>query len=196
MRGVAGGDTEATPADCDPVTGSGTACDAQQDPSEVIDPLFGIVGASSALNATPMPRQPSNTPSASPLDVPASAILPGTATEKALLRAATKEAYKRVGLLLDAYFEDFSPAQQRRIREAIGVSARPKAPKQAKAPKVPKVPKPQKEALAPRFWLPFSGETWSGRGRPPAAFLAWEGTVAHTEWKKHHPGERFPAYPA
>ncbi|MNK28457.1 H-NS histone family protein [compost metagenome] len=140
-----------------------------------------------------MPRQPSNTPSASPLDVPASAFLPGTATEKALLRAATKEAYKRVGLLLDAYFEDFSPAQQRRIREATGANARPKPPAQAKAPKVPKAPK---EDLTPRFWLPFSGETWSGRGRPPAAFLAWEGTVAHTEWKKRHPGERFPAYPA
>lgn len=159
-------------------------------------PPFGIVGASSAHNPNPMPRKPSNTPSASPLDVPAIAPRSGTATDKALLSAATKEAYKRVNLLLTAYFEHFSPAQQRRIREAIGANARAKPPGQAKVPKAPKAPKAQKEALTPRFWLPFSGETWSGRGRPPAAFLAWEGTVAHTEWKKHHPGERFPTYPA
>lgn len=153
---------------------------------------FGILGASSAQIPTPMPRNTSNNPSASLLDLPAGAIPSGTATDKALLSAATKEAYKRVNLLLSAYFEDFSPAQQRRIREAIGASASPKPPKQAKVPKAPKAPK---EDLPPRFWLPFSGETWSGRGRPPAAFLAWEGTVAHTEWKKRHPGERFPTYP-
>lgn len=139
-----------------------------------------------------MPRKTSNNPSASLLDRPASAIPSGTARDKALLSAATKEAYKRVNLLLSAYFEDFSPAQQRRIREAIGANATSKPPKQAK---VLKAPKAQKEDVTPRFWLPFSGETWSGRGRPPAAFLAWEGTVAHTEWKKRHPGERFPNYP-
>lgn len=160
----------------------------------IIQP-FGIVGASSAQIPTPMPRNTSNNPSASLLDLPAGAIPSGTATDKALLSAATKEAYKRVNLLLSAYFEDFSPAQQRRIREAIGASASPKLPKQAKVPKAPKAPKAPKEDLPPRFWLPFSGETWSGRGRPPAAFLAWEGTVAHTEWKKRHPGERFPTYP-
>lgn len=162
-------------------------------PPDVICQPFGILGASSAQIPTPMPRNTSNNPSASLLDLPAGAIPSGTATDKALLSAATKEAYKRVNLLLSAYFEDFSPVQQRRIREAIGAKASPKPPKQAKAPKAPKAPK---EDLPPRFWLPFSGETWSGRGRPPAAFLAWEGTVAHTEWKKHHPGERFPIYPA
>lgn len=161
-------------------------------PPEVIVQPFGILGASSAQIPTPMPRNTSNNPSTSLLDLPAGAIPSGTATDKALLSAATKEAYKRVNLLLSAYFEDFSPAQQRRIREAIGASARPTPPKQAKVPKAPKAPK---ENLPPRFWLPFSGETWSGRGRPPAAFLAWEGTVAHTEWKKRHPGERFPTYP-
>lgn len=50
--------------------------------------------------------------------------------------------------------------------------------------------------LTPRLWLHFNCETWSGRGRPAKAFIAWEGTVAHTEWKKRHRGERFPAYPA
>lgn len=82
-----------------------------------------------------------------------------------------------------AYFEDFSPTQQRKIREAIGRNVSSKPPKRAKAARA------QKIDLTLRFWLPFSGETWSGRGRPLKAFLAWEGTVAHTEWKKRHPGE-------
>jgi len=136
-----------------------------------------------------MPRKTSNKPSAPRLEALSGPSHSGAATDKALLSAATREAYKRVNLLLNAYFEDFSPAQQRKIREAVGANAGSTPPRQAKVPKV------QKEELAPRFWLPFSGETWSGRGRPPKAFLAWEGTVAHTEWKKRHPGERFPAYP-
>lgn len=153
---------------------------------------FGILEASSAQIPTPIPCKTSNNPSASLLHLPSGAIPSATATDKAVLSAAAKEAYKRANLLLSAYFEDFSPAQQRRIREAIGANATSKPPKQAKVLKAPRAPK---EDLPPRFWLPFSGETWSGRGRPPAAFLAWEGTIAHTEWKKRHPGERFPTYP-
>lgn len=114
-------------------------------------------------------------------------------TDEALLRAAVSEAYSRISLLLGACFEDFSPAQQRMIRAAVGAgpASAPSPPRKVakRTDKAPKVSAP------PRFWLPYSGETWSGRGRPPQAFLAWEGTVAHTEWKKHHPDERFPAYP-
>jgi len=137
----------------------------------------------------PMPRKFSNKSLASLLKAPTRASSPGAEADKALVSAATREAYKRVKLLLEACFEDFSPAQQRKIRGSIGASATSKPPKRAKAARA------QKEGLTPRFWLPFSGETWSGRGRPPGAFLAWEGTVAHTEWKKRHPDVRFPAYP-
>lgn len=136
-----------------------------------------------------MTRRSSKNRSAWRLKAVAKGSCPGTGTDKALVSAATKEAYKRVKFLREACFEDLSPAQQRKIRESIGASATSKPPKRAKAARA------QKEDLTPRFWLPFSGETWSGRGRPPGAFLAWEGTVAHTEWKKRHPDVRFPAYP-
>lgn len=112
--------------------------------------------------------------------------------DPALLRAATREAYNRVTVLLKACHADFSPDQQARIRAIISADAPPALtalPKRVKASRLPR------EDLPPRFWLPYSGETWTGRGRPPKAFIAWEGTVAHTEWKKHHPDERFPTYP-
>lgn len=107
----------------------------------------------------------------------------------ALLRAATKEAYERVTVLLTTSYADFSPEQQRRIQALV---AREGAAPAAKAPKAPKAPR---QELPPRYWLPHSQETWSGRGRVPQSFLAWEGTVAHTEWKKRHPDQRFPAFP-
>ncbi|WNH49659.1 MULTISPECIES: H-NS family nucleoid-associated regulatory protein [Stenotrophomonas] len=119
-----------------------------------------------------MPRTPSASPS-----------------PHALLRAATKEAYERVTVLLSTSYADFSPEQQRRIQALVGREGAPPAPRAARTPKAPK------QERAPRYWLPHSQETWSGRGRVPQSFLAWEGTVAHTEWKKHHPDERFPAFP-
>lgn len=137
-----------------------------------------------------MPRTSSATPSVSKMKAAlAAAVGRSGMDEQALLRAATKEAFARITTLLEASYADFSPEQQRRIRAAVAADA-PAGP--AKGPKPAKAPR---EELPPRFWLPYSGETWSGRGRPPKAFLAWEGTVAHTEWKKRHPDERFPAYP-
>lgn len=141
-----------------------------------------------------MPRQPSAAPSVSKMKATlAAAVARSGMDEQALLRAATKEAYERVTLLLKASYADFSPEQQRRIRAAVGSEA--PAGAAASTAQRAKPARPAKEDLPPRFWLPYSGETWSGRGRPPKAFLAWEGTVAHTEWKKRHPDERFPAYP-
>jgi len=119
-----------------------------------------------------MPRTPSASPS-----------------PQALLRAATREAYERVTTLLTASYADFSPEQQRRIRALVGTDGA------ARPAKTPKAPRATTQEATPRYWLPHSQETWSGRGRVPKSFLAWEGTVAHTEWKKHHPDERFPAFP-
>ncbi|MFL9582825.1 H-NS family nucleoid-associated regulatory protein [Stenotrophomonas sp. AB1(2024)] len=109
-----------------------------------------------------------------------------SSSPQALLRAATKEAYERVTLLLTASYADFSPEQQRRLRALLDSEGAASPAKRAK---------PERKELPPRYWLPHTQETWSGRGRVPGTFLAWEGTVAHTEWKKHHPDERFPAYP-
>lgn len=140
-----------------------------------------------------MPRQPSAASSASTMKAAlAAAVARSGKDEQALLRAATKEAYERVTLLLTASYADFSAEQQRRIRALVGSEGTASA---ASPVKRAKPAKPAGEDLPPRFWLPYSGETWSGRGRPPKAFLAWEGTVAHTEWKKRHPDERFPKYP-
>lgn len=115
--------------------------------------------------------------------------------DQALLRAATKEAFERVNLLLKAYYADFSPKQQALILATVGAKPTSNVTSREKPVKAARPTKAPAEELPPRFWLPFSGETWSGRGRPPNAFLAWEGTVAHTEWKKRHPDERFPRYP-
>ncbi|MEN4950386.1 H-NS family nucleoid-associated regulatory protein [Stenotrophomonas sp. TWI819] len=137
-----------------------------------------------------MPRKPSTTPSASKMKATlAAAVARSGMDESALLRAATKEAFERALLLLSSSYADFSPEQQRRIRAAVGSEGSASAVARAKPAKVPR------EELPPRFWLPHSGATWSGRGRIPGAFLAWEGTVAHTEWKKTHPDQRFPSYP-
>lgn len=97
--------------------------------------------------------------------------------DQALLRAATKEDFARVMLLLNACYTDFNPDQQRRIREAVDAKPLSHAPKHFG---VKTKPKRLDQEATPRFWLPFSGDTWSGRGRPPKAFIAWEGTVART----------------
>ena len=57
-----------------------------------------------------------------------------------------------------------------------------------------KKPTASKEVV-PQYWLPHSRETWTGRGRPPRAFTAWEGTAAYKEWKARHPNEKFPKFP-
>ncbi|MHC9010536.1 hypothetical protein ACYX79_02700 [Stenotrophomonas rhizophila] len=137
-----------------------------------------------------MPRTSSTAPSASKINASvAAAVTRSGMDENALLRAATKEAFERALLLLTSSYADFSPEQQRRIRAAVESAGSASPAPRAKPAKTPR------EALPPRFWLPHSGATWSGRGRIPGAFLAWEGTVAHTEWKKTHPDQRFPSYP-
>lgn len=130
--------------------------------------------------------------SATPARNPRSEIDPKrfAGDESKLLRAATKEAFKRITSLLEASFSDFSPAQQQHIRQMVGQKTSLSSPGKLRTQA-----KPSSDEASPRFWLPFSGETWSGRGRPPKAFLAWEGTVAHSDWKKNHPNERFPAFP-
>lgn len=137
-----------------------------------------------------MPRTPSPARSASKINASLAAqVARSGMDEQALLKAATREAYERVTLLLSTSFADFTPEQQRRIQALVGAEGPARREKPAKAAKA------AKEDLPPRFWLPHSGATWSGRGRVPNAFLSWEGTVAHTEWKKTHPDQRFPAYP-
>lgn len=79
-----------------------------------------------------------------------------------------------------------SPEQARAIMKAIAPQPRPDTRHRLSTPR---------RQVAPKYWLPHSGETWTGRGRTPKAFVAWEGSAAYSEWKAGHPDEKFPAFP-
>lgn len=101
--------------------------------------------------------------------------------ETQLRRQQTAEAFSDVMGLLAQYSALFSAKQKADIVAAVG-SPRPKKVVASKE-------------IAPKYWLPHSGDTWTGRGRPPRAFTAWEGTAAYKEWKAKHPNEKFPKFP-
>ncbi len=104
--------------------------------------------------------------------------------EAQLRQEQSSEAFAEVTSLLGQYSEHFSARQKAEISALIGA-----APAKAK-----KSGGPKKE-VAQKYWLPHSGDTWSGRGRTPLAFKAWEGSSAYKEWKAKHPDEKFPAFP-
>lgn len=107
--------------------------------------------------------------------------------EAALRQEQAAAAFAEITSLLSQYGEHFTPKQKAELAVAIGASSpgrgRRAAPAQAK------------KEVAPKYWLPHTQETWSGRGRTPLAFKAWEGSPAYNEWKAKHPGEKFPKYP-
>lgn len=106
------------------------------------------------------------------------------AQEEALRKEEAASAFTRIVDLLQRFGPSFDARQRAEIASHVVSGAR--ATKKAASPK---------SEVQPKYWLPHSGETWSGRGRPPRAFAAWVGTVAHREWKANHPNEKFPKYP-
>ncbi|QDI04253.1 histone-like nucleoid-structuring protein [Xanthomonas cerealis pv. cerealis] len=96
-------------------------------------------------------------------------------------------AVAEITSLLSQYSEHFTPKQKAELAVAIGASSPGRGRKAA--------PAQGKKEVAPKYWLPHTHETWSGRGRPPRAFTAWEGTAAYKQWKASHPDEKFPKYP-
>lgn len=94
-------------------------------------------------------------------------------------------AYKQVKDLLAEYGSFLTARQKAEIAVAVGASAPGRGSRKAQG----------KAEVAPKYWLPHTQETWSGRGRPPRAFTAWEGSAAYNEWKAKHPDERFPKSP-
>ncbi|WP_334180286.1 H-NS family nucleoid-associated regulatory protein [Pseudoxanthomonas sp.] len=94
------------------------------------------------------------------------------------------EAHTEVVSLLSQYGAHFSAKQKADISALLGAGG----PKQVKKEAAGK-------EVAPKYWLPHTQETWSGRGRPPRSFTAWEGTAAYKEWKAKHPSEKFPKFP-
>lgn len=103
--------------------------------------------------------------------------------ETELRQQQATDAFDQVVALLQGFGSHFSLKQKNEIFALIG-SDKPKT----------KNPNAGKE-VAPKYWLPHTRETWTGRGRPPKAFTAWEGTAAYKEWKARHPDEKFPKYP-
>lgn len=104
--------------------------------------------------------------------------------EESLRKEQAEGAFAQVMGLLDQFGSQFDAKQRAEIAALVAPKVRP--PKKAAAPK---------SEVQPKYWLPHTGETWSGRGRPPRSFTAWEGTASHREWKAKHPKEKFPKFP-
>ena len=104
--------------------------------------------------------------------------------EVQLRQQQSADAYSEVMSLLAQYGTLFTAKQRAEIVTAVGASSPSRPTKTAVTKEV-----------APKYWLPHSGDTWTGRGRPPRAFTAWEGTAAYKEWKARHPNEKFPKFP-
>ncbi|MFT4249022.1 MAG: H-NS family nucleoid-associated regulatory protein [Pseudomonas sp.] len=106
--------------------------------------------------------------------------------EGQLRQQQATEAFSQVIALLHDFAPHFSSKQKAEIAAVIG-EEKPKARKAANTD--------ARREVAPKYWLPHTQETWTGRGRTPKAFAAWEGTAAYKEWKAKHPDEKFPAFP-
>ncbi|AAF84302.1 H-NS histone family protein [Xylella fastidiosa] len=107
--------------------------------------------------------------------------------EVQLLQQQAAEMFTRVIALLNDFGKHFNGKQKAEIAALIMVNdEKPKARKALSAD--------ARRVVVPKYCLPHSGETWTGRGRLPSSFAAWEGTAAYKEWKSNHPNERFPAF--
>jgi DNA-binding protein H-NS len=104
--------------------------------------------------------------------------------EEELRREQSADVFAQIISALQLFGSNFDSRQRAEIASHVVSGAR--AAKKATA---------TKSEVQPKYWLPHTGETWSGRGRPPRAFTAWEGSVSHREWKAKHPDEKFPKFP-
>lgn len=76
-------------------------------------------------------------------------------------------AYKQVKDLFAEYGSFLTARQTAEIAVAAGASMPGRGVRAVQA----------KAEVAPKYWLPYTQETWSGRGRPPRASTAWEGGI-------------------
>ena len=105
--------------------------------------------------------------------------------EQAIQAAEASSAHASAISLLEQFASFFSVKQRDEIAARLGTAS----------PQVSRKKKGNRGEVKPKYWLPHMQATWTGRGRTPKAFAAWEGTAAYNEWKKSHPDEKFPAYP-
>ncbi|ALN60832.1 virulence regulator [Lysobacter enzymogenes] len=106
--------------------------------------------------------------------------------QKKLVEKRDSEVPKAIEVL-QRYAKVLTPAQRRKLAKisGSGLDADAKAP--ARASRARKIGK-----VAPKYRLP-TGETWTGRGRTPIAFVAWETGAEGKAWRKTNKGGRFPA---
>ncbi|NJB77394.1 H-NS histone family protein [Xanthomonas arboricola] len=107
--------------------------------------------------------------------------------EASLLEEEASNAFQQVSDLLSRFGQHFTAKQKADLAAQLGASA-------VGSVRSKKASGTRKE-VAPKYWLPHTQETWSGRGRAPRAFAAYEGSAAYKEWKAKHPDEKFPKYP-
>lgn len=100
-----------------------------------------------------------------------------------LRRKAAEDAFSEVMKLLGQFHSQFTAKQKGDIAAAVAE----KTPAKSK--------KATSGEVTPKYWLPHTGETWSGRGRMPRSFAAYEGSAAHKAWKAKNPNDRFPKFP-
>ncbi|MFC0155348.1 H-NS histone family protein [Xanthomonas dyei] len=107
--------------------------------------------------------------------------------EATLLEEEASSAFLQVSDLLSRFGQHFTAKQKADLVAQVGSSS--------PGPGRPKKVASNKKEVAPKYWLPHTQETWSGRGRPPRAFTAYQGSAAYKEWKAKHPDEKFPKFP-
>ncbi|AZR30118.1 H-NS histone family protein [Xanthomonas vasicola] len=107
--------------------------------------------------------------------------------EATLLVEEASSAFLQVSDLLSRFGQHFTAKQKAELAAQVGSSI----PVQGR----PKKAAGTKKEVAPKYWLPHTQETWTGRGRTPRSFAAWEGSAAYKEWKAKHPDEKFPKFP-
>jgi DNA-binding protein H-NS len=104
--------------------------------------------------------------------------------EKTELANEAASAHANIISLLERYASFFSSKQRNEISNQLGESSGRAAP----------AAKSSRSEVKPKYQLPHTGETWTGRGRTPKSFAAWEGTAAYNEWKTRNPSLKFPLY--
>ncbi|VFR21540.1 Virulence regulator [plant metagenome] len=107
--------------------------------------------------------------------------------EATLLEEEASSAFLQVSDLLSRFGQHFTAKQKADIAAQVGSSS--------PSPGRPKKAAGTRKEVAPKYWLPHTQETWTGRGRTPRSFAAWEGSAAYKEWKAKHPDEKFPKFP-
>ncbi|KGE52112.1 histone-like nucleoid-structuring protein [Xanthomonas axonopodis] len=101
--------------------------------------------------------------------------------EKTERASEASSAHATIVSLLEQFAGHFNTKQRNDIAAYLGTTAARK-----------EVTKSGRSEVKPKYELPHTGETWSGRGRTPKAFAAWEGSVSYKEWKAKNPDLKFP----